>query len=95
MTIDSMKPEVLELSAIDQLNIGKALQGSDVLELYPPVRVTAVAAKFRLVPGMSLDPTSGYDFDEKKAQDKAWDAIRRTKPTLDIGSPPCTYVSLP
>ena len=34
LTIDSMQPEALSLNAIDQLIIGKALQGSDVLDLY-------------------------------------------------------------
>ena len=93
MNLDSMQSEVLGLNAVDHLIIGKALQGSDVLELYSPVRVNAVAAKFGLVPGMSLDLTNGFDLDEKKDQDKAWEVIRRTKPTLVIGSPPCTYVS--
>ena len=65
MNLDSLNTEALELNAIDQLIIGKALQGSDVLELYSPVRVNAVAAKFRLVPGLSLDLTNGYNFDEK------------------------------
>ena len=82
MSLDSMQSGVLELNAIDQLIIGKALEGSDVLELCSP--------KIGLVPGMSLDPTNGYDFDEKKDQDKAWEFIRWTKPTLVVGSPPCT-----
>ena len=58
------------MNAIDQLIIGKALQGSDVLELYSLVRVNAVAAKFGPVTGMCLDLTNGYDFDEKKDLDK-------------------------
>ena len=52
------------------------------------------AAKFGLVKGMSLDLNHGYDFDDKKDQDKAWEIIRGTKPTLVIGSPPCTCVVL-
>ena len=91
MNLDSLITEALDFNAIDQLIIGKALRGSDVLELYSPVRVNAVAAKFGLVLGMILDLTNGYNFDEKKDQDKPWEVIRRTKPTLVIQSPPCTY----
>ena len=94
MNLDSMQSEVLEISAVDQLIIGKALQGLDVLEFYSPVRVKAVAAHIGLVAGMSLDLTNGYKFDDKRDQDKAWEVIRKTKPTLVIGSPPCTYFSL-
>ena len=94
MNLASLSTEALELNAIDQLIIGKALQGSDVLEVYSPVGVNAVGAQFGLVPGMSLDLTNGYSFDKKKDQDKAWEVIRRTKLTLVIGSPPCTSVSL-
>ena len=78
MNLDSMQVDALELNVVDQLIIGKAIQGSDVLELYSPVRVNAVAAKFGLVPGMSLDLTNGYDFDDKRDQDKAWEVIRKT-----------------
>ena len=91
MSLDSLKTEALQFHTIDQLIIGKALQGSDVLELNPPVRVNAVAAKFGLVPDMSLDLINGYNFNEKQDQDKAWEGIRRAKPTLVIGSPPCSY----
>ena len=91
--LDSLNTEALDLNAIDQLIIGKALQGSDVLELDSPDGVKAVAAKFGLVPGMSLDLTNGYDFDEKKDQDPVWEFIRRTQPTVVIGSPPCTHFS--
>ena len=88
--LDSLSTEALGLNAMDQLIIGKALQGSYVLELYVLVRVNAVAAKFGLVPGMRLEFANGYDFDEKKDPDNAWEVIRRTQPKLAMGSPPCT-----
>ena len=94
INLDSLNTEALEFHAIDELVIGKPLQRSDVLELYSPVRVDAVAAEFALVRGMSLDLTNVYNVDEKKDQDKAWELIRINKPTLVIGSPPCTYVYL-
>ena len=75
MDLDSMDTDALAFNAIDQLMIGKALQGSDVLEFFSPVRVNAVAAKFGHVPGMSLDLPNGYDLDEKKDQDKAWEVF--------------------
>ena len=56
------------MNAIDQLITGKALQGWDVLELHSPVRVNAVAAKFGLVPGMSLELTKGYDFERRRSK---------------------------
>ena len=70
INLDSLNTEALELNTIDQLFIGKALQGPDVLELYSPVRVDVVAAKFGLVPGMSLDLTNGYKLrqDERSGQ---------------------------
>ena len=58
--IDSI--DKVKLDETDKTILGKMLQGSDVLELYSPVRVNAVAAKFGLSPGMSLDLTNGYDF---------------------------------
>ena len=70
MNLDSMQSGVLEFNAVDQLMIGNAPQGSDVVELSSPVRVTAVAAEVGQVPGMSLDLTKGYDLDQKKDQDQ-------------------------
>ena len=55
----SIQTDPLELTWSDQLMIGKALQESDVLELYSPMRVNAVAVKFGLVPGMILDLPNG------------------------------------
>ena len=75
MNLDSLNTAALSFNAIGQLIIGKALQGLDVVELYSPVRVDAVAAKFGLVPGLSLDLSNGYNFDEKKDQDKAWEVF--------------------
>ena len=40
-----------------------------------------------------MDIKSGYDFDSKKDRDRCWEALERDKPTLVIGSPPCTLFS--
>ena len=70
--LDSLNTEALEFNAINHLIIGKELHRSGVLELCSPVRMNVVAAKFGLVPGMSLDWTNGYNFDEMKDQDRSY-----------------------
>ena len=42
---------------------------------------------------MSMDIKSRFDFDRKADRDRCWDAIKRDKPSLVIGSPPCTLFS--
>ena len=66
------------------------LMSADVTEIFSPERVASVCREFGLEPGSSMDIKSGYDFDSKKDRDRCWEALERDKPTLVIGSPPCT-----
>ena len=69
------------------------LMSADVTEIFSPERLEAVCKEFGLKPGISMDIKSGYDFDNKKDRDRCWEAIERDKPTMVIGSPPCTLLS--
>ena len=69
------------------------LMSADVTEIFSPERVASVCREFGLEPGLSMDIKSGYDFDSKKDRDRCWEALERDKPTLVIGSPPCTLFS--
>ena len=69
--------------------------GVDVAEVYSPPRIVTVAEAAGLRGGFSLDLTVPYegerwDFAKKSCRDKALDLVRRDKPYLLIGSPPCT-----
>ena len=77
------------MSVLDQI-----VKGFDAMEIYSPKRLAELAAKFGLVVGASLDLTNGYDFDNKKDQERTWKIVRTDKPALLIGSPHCTYFSM-
>ena len=40
-----------------------------------------------------MDIKSGYDFDDKNDRDRCGEAIKRDKPSIVVGSPPCTLFS--
>jgi hypothetical protein len=69
------------------------LMSTDVTEIFSPERVASVCKEFGLKPGMSMDIKSGYDFDKKEDRDRCWESIERDKPSIVIGSPPCTLFS--
>ena len=70
--------------------MASAILGVDVTEIYSPVRVAAVAAKFGMKPGSSFDLTNGWDFTRKEHREKAWNKIKQEEPYCIIGLPPCT-----
>ena len=49
---------------LDRKILASVLMNVDVTEVYSPIRVSELAAKFGLVPGSSLDLTNGWDFEE-------------------------------
>ena len=49
--------------------------------------------EYGLDQGMAMDLKSGYDFDKSSDRARCWEAVKRDKPMLVIGSPPCTYFS--
>ena len=69
-------------------------KGVDIFGIYSPKCVADLAVNFGLVAGASLDLTNGDDFDNKEDQERAWKIVRRDKPALLIGSPPCTSFSM-
>ena len=67
----------------------------DIAEVYSPPRVVTVAEAAGLRGGFSLDLTVPYqgeywDFTKKTCRDRALDLLRKDRPYLLIGSPPCT-----
>ena len=46
--------------------------------------------EYGLDQGMAMDIKSGYDFDKTSDRKRCWEAVLKDKPTLIIGSPPCT-----
>ena len=48
------------------------IMGVDIVEVYSPVRVAAVAARFGLTAGSSFDLTNGWDFDRDDHKAAAW-----------------------
>ena len=63
-------------------------------EVYSPVRVAAMAAKFGLTQGTSFDVTDCWDFSKGSHRTSAWKLIKEQDPYCIIGSPPCTMFSM-
>ena len=82
------------LDYIDRKIIAAAILGVDVSEIYSPERVAKVCKAFGLEPGSSMDLTNGWDFDLGEHRRRAVRQLREEKPTLLIGSPPCTQFSI-
>ena len=62
-------------------------------EVYSPVRVAEVAAKYGMRPGSSFDLTNGLDFTKEAHRARAWKQTKQEQPCCIIGSPPCTLLS--
>ena len=74
--------------------LGDAVVASvDVAEIFSPERVGKCCVAFGLEQGMAMDIKSGYDFDLAIDRARCWETIKRDKPLLVIGSPPCTLFS--
>ena len=81
----------------------KTLKGQikhHVTEVYSPPRVTCMAERLGLVPGMAfdltqVDPDDGkpWDFNDVRKRNKAYRYVARNKPLLLIGSPMCAAFS--
>ena len=73
--------------------VAQQIMSVDVSELYSPERVAAVCKSYGLRPGQSMDIKNGFDFDLSADRKKDWNHVVNDKPSLVIGSPPCTYFS--
>ena len=71
----------------------KLISGVDITDIYSPRRVVEVAEQMGLRGGLSLDLSTGWDFDIKADRDKVWDYIVEYEPMVVIGSPMCTMLS--
>ena len=76
-----------------------SIMGVDVAEIYSPPRVVALARKYGLRPGFSLDVTvdddtgKPWDFNDPDQRGKAKKLAISEKLWLLIGSPVCTWLS--
>ena len=99
----TIKPPVIESGNVllEVLRNANALGHADVAEIYSPPRVTTLAEKYGLLPGLALDlsvtdPDDGlpWNFDKLSKRKKAIQLIKRQDPKLLIGSPMCTAFSI-
>ena len=58
---DDTMDSISKMDEDDKQRLTAAISGVDITEVYSPVRVAAVAAKFGLTPGTSFDVTNGWD----------------------------------
>ena len=61
-----------------------------VAEIYSPERVTTLAREAGMEVGLSMDLTTGWNFDKREDREMAEKYIREYRPTFLIGSPMCT-----
>ena len=83
----------MELSDVDKRILASLILSVDITEVFSPVRVNKLAARFGLTPGASMDLTNGWDFTREADRRRAWKNIKETNPYVVIGSPPCTLFS--
>ena len=71
----------------------KIINGIDITEIFSPVRVVAMAENMGLIGGLSMDLRTGWDFTKAEDRERCRQYVRRTRPLVLIGSPPCTMFS--
>ena len=82
------------LNVKDKKIMSAILRGVDITEVYSPERVAEACKRFGMIPGSSMDIRTGFDFDRSEDRRRARDRVRSERPTLLVGSPPCTMFSL-
>ena len=60
-----------------------------VAEVFSPPRVTAMASRFGLTPGLAFDLRTGWDLDQLDQRQKLWKYLKEERPMLIVGSPEC------
>ena len=73
--------------------LAAVLKGTDITEVYSPERVTRLCRKYGLTPGDSFDLRNGYDLSDERTQALVISRIKKSQPSMVIGSPPCTTFS--
>ena len=82
------------IEAISVCSIGERENKTDVAEMFSPERVGLKANAYKLVQGSAFDIQNGWDLTRKDHQAKMERILDKEKPTLLIGSPPCTRFSI-
>ena len=80
------------ISSLDRKIMRQILMGVDISEVFSPERVARTCIAFGMVPGESLDLSTGWDLSKVDGRRKAIRMVVRDKPKLLIGSPPCTMM---
>ena len=94
---NGMEKILLELNSVVRQ---MCAMGVDVFEMYSPPRVVALAKRYGLREGFSLDLTTQdengnpWDYGDPEQRAKAKALVLEAKPWLLIGSPPCTFYSI-
>ena len=83
-----------DANEVDKKIIASILRGSDLTEVYSPERIVQACRQYDLRPGRSMDIRTGYNFDLAADRKRAVDQINADKPTILVGSPPCTMFSV-
>lgn len=94
LSLDKCLGSIEDMSPDERRIVAAAIFSVDITEVFSPVRVTEVAAKYGLVPGTSFDLTNGWDFSIGEHRTRAWKHIKKEDPYCVIGSPPCTLFSM-
>ena len=68
-----------------------ALKGVDITDIYNPERVTKLCRTYGLVAGDSYDLRDGYDLSDEMSQALVISRIKKTWPSLVIGSDPSKF----
>ena len=63
----------------------------DITEIFSPPRIARQCKAFGLRAGSSMDLMTGWNFDLEVDRERARRQVMEEKPTLLVGSPPCTY----
>ena len=77
----------------DKKILAAIIRGVDIMEIYSPVRVAGVAARYNLQPGESIDLRTGWDLSKPEQRAKVKKKVKTEKPYKVICSPPCTKFS--
>ena len=76
-----------------------ATKETEITEMHSPPGVNGVAHEYVIAPGDTLDLTTtnphgaAWDFSKPEMREEAWQRIAHERPTLVVGSPPCTMFS--
>ena len=72
---------------------GLGARNVDVAEIYSPPRFTEACARHHLVPGIAVDPETGWDLMQDEQVEELERQIVQMDPYLVTGSPPCEAFS--